>query len=153
MGSIFYIERNGQKYAYESTSVRVPGRKNPKTMKTYLGKVDPETGEIIPKESRSRPKEEYAKHYGAVKALDGIQKQMGIFEDLDAVFATMAPNMMGAAMALAMNPSAMDSLHYTVEGSVIKDRRSLRRDRRDDGHHGQVLRQTHSEESGFLLFP
>ena len=121
MGSIFYMERNGQKYAYESTSVRVPGRKNPKTVKTYLGKVDPETGKIIPKESRSRPKEEYAKHYGAVKALDGIQKQMGIFEDLDAVFATMAPNIMGAAMALAMNPSTMDSLHYTVEGSVIRE--------------------------------
>ena len=34
MGSIFYMERNGQKYAYESTSVRVPGRKNPKTIKT-----------------------------------------------------------------------------------------------------------------------
>ena len=121
MGSIFYMERNGQKYAYESTSVRVPGKKNPKTVKTYLGKVDPETGKIIPKESRSRPKEEYAKHYGAVKALDGIQKQMGIFEDLDATFTTMAPNMMGAAMALAMNPSTMDSLHYTVEGSVIRE--------------------------------
>ena len=39
MGSIFYIKRNGQKYAYESTSVRVPGRKKPKTMKTYLGKL------------------------------------------------------------------------------------------------------------------
>ena len=83
MGSIFYMERNGQKYAYESTSVRVPGRKNPKTIKTYLGRVDPETGKIIPKESRSRPKEEYAKHYGSVRFLDGIQKDMRIFEDLD----------------------------------------------------------------------
>ena len=46
MGSIFYMERNGQKYAYESTSVRVLGRKNPKTIKAYLGKVDPETGKI-----------------------------------------------------------------------------------------------------------
>lgn len=126
MGSIFYMERNGQKYAYESTSVRVPGRKNPKTVKTYLGKVDPETGRIIPKESRSRPKEEYAKHYGAVKALDGIQKQMGIFEDLDAVFTTMAPDMMGAAMASAINPSTMDSLHYTVEGSIIRETYRMR---------------------------
>ena len=126
MGSIFYMERNGQKYAYESTSVRVPGRKNPKTVKTYLGKVDPETGRIIPKESRSRPKEEYAKHYGSVRFLDGIQKSMGIFEDLDAVFTTMAPNIMGAAMALAINPASMDSVHYTVEGSVIKETVKLR---------------------------
>ena len=126
MGSIFYMERNGQKYAYESTSVRVPGRKNPKTIKTYLGKVDPETGKIIPKESRSRPKEEYAKFYGTVDFLDGIQKDMGIFEDLDAVFTTMAPNIMGAAMALAVNPTSMDSVHYTVEGSVIRERMKLR---------------------------
>ena len=30
MGSIFYMERNGQKYAYESTSIRVPVEKIPK---------------------------------------------------------------------------------------------------------------------------
>ena len=126
MGSIFYMERNGQKYAYESTSVRVPGRKNPKTIKTYLGRVDPETGKIIPKESRSRPKEEYAKHYGSVRFLDGIQKDMGIFEDLDEVFTTLAPNIMGAAMALAINPTSMDSIHYTVENTVIRETMKLR---------------------------
>lgn len=126
MGSIFYMERNGQKYAYESVSIRVPGKKNPKTVKTYLGKVDPETGKIIPKESRKRPEEEYAKFYGAVQVLDGIQKGMGIYEDLDAVFTTMAPNIMGAAMAMAINPTSLDSLHYTVEGSVIKEKYRLR---------------------------
>ena len=107
-------------------SIRVPGKKNPKTVKTYLGKVDPETGKIIPKESKKRPEEEYAKFYGAVQALDGIQKGMGIYEDLDAVFTTMAPNIMGAAMALAINPTSLDSLHYTVEGSVIKEKYKLR---------------------------
>lgn len=126
MGSIFYMERNGQKYAYESTSVRVPGRKNPKTIKTYLGRVDLETGKIIPKESRSRPKEEYAKHYGSVRFLDGIQKDMGIFEDLDEVFTALAPNIMGAAMALAINPTSMDSIHYTVENTVIRETMKLR---------------------------
>ena len=126
MTSIFYMERNGQKYAYESKSIRVPGRKNPKTIKTYLGKVNPETGEIIPKDGRKRPEEEYAKYYGAVRFLDEIQKDMGIFEDLDAVFSTMAPNIMGAAMALAMNPSTMDSLHYTIEGSTIGETLKLR---------------------------
>ena len=126
MGSIFYMERNGQKYAYESTSVRVPGKKNPRTVKTYLGKVDPETGRIIPKESRKRPDEEYAKFYGTVHALDGIQKKMGLFEDLDSVFIGMAPNIVGAAIALTINPTSMDSIHYTVEGSVIKEKLKLR---------------------------
>ena len=51
---------------------------------------------------------------------------MGIYEDLDEVFTTMAPNIMGAAMALAMNSSTMDSLHYTVEGSTIGEAMKLR---------------------------
>ena len=126
MGSIFYMERNSQKYAYESTSVRVPGRKNPKTIKTYLGKVDPATGKIIPKKSREAPEEEYAKFYGSVRFLDAIQKRLGIFDDLDSVYTTMAPNIMGAAMALAINPTSFDSLHYTVDGSVIKETMKLR---------------------------
>lgn len=120
------MEGNGQKYAYESTSVRVSGRKNPKTIKTYLGKVDPETGKIIPKEVRKAPSEECAKFYGSVNLLDKVQDELGIFDDLDSVFTTMAPNIMGAAMALAINPTSFDSIHYTVEGSVIKETMKLR---------------------------
>lgn len=37
----------------------------------------------------------------------------------------MTPNIMGAAMAQT-DPSAMDTLHYTVEGSVIRERLKLR---------------------------
>lgn len=124
--SIFYVERNGQKYAYESVSKRIPGKKNPKTIKTYLGKVNPETGKIIPKVTRCQPKEEFAKFYGAVQALDGIQSQLHLYDDLEKAFTTMAPNIMGAAMALAISPTSFDSLHYTVEGSIIKEKYNLR---------------------------
>ena len=72
MGSIYYVERNGQKYAYESVSRRVPGKKNPVTDKTYLGKVDPKTGEIIPKESKKLPSEEHVWRYGCVTLLDKV---------------------------------------------------------------------------------
>ena len=145
MASIFYIERNGQKYAYSSKSVRVPGKKNPKTIKTYLGKVDPETGEIIPKDARSRPKEEFAKFYGAVQVLDAVQQRLGIYEDLNAIFTTMAPNIMGAAMALAISPSSMDSIHYTVEGSIITEKYKLR------GSLSPSVISTLSEELGGLM--
>lgn len=50
---ISYIERNGRKYAYTCTSRRVPGKKNPVSKMTYLGVVDPESGEILPKKSRT----------------------------------------------------------------------------------------------------
>jgi len=126
MSSIFYMERNGKKYAYSSKSVRVPGKKNPKTIKKYLGKVDPETGKIIPKCARNRPCEEFAKFYGAVDVLDAVQQRLGLYDDLYTHFGPMAPNIMGAAMALAISPSSMDSIHYTVDGSIIKEKYKLR---------------------------
>ena len=46
---ITYTEINGRRYAYTCTSERVPGKKNPVSKRVYLGIVDPETGEIIPK--------------------------------------------------------------------------------------------------------
>ena len=51
MSSIVYRtdEKTGNKYAYESRSFRDPVTKKVKTKKTYLGRVDPLTDEIIPK--------------------------------------------------------------------------------------------------------
>lgn len=126
MGSIFYMERNGQRYAYESTSRRVPGRKNPVTEKVYLGKVDPETGRIVPKEPRSRPRVEYAKFYGNVCVLDHIQKELGILDDLEAVYPDIGGNIMGAAMSQVIDPSSFDDVHYVVDGSIIRERLKLR---------------------------
>lgn len=51
MSSIVYHtdSKTGNKYAYESKSYRDPVTKKVKTKKTYLGRVDPVTDEIIPK--------------------------------------------------------------------------------------------------------
>jgi transposase len=126
MGTIFYLERNGQKYAYEATSRRIPGRKNPKTENIYLGKVDPETGKIIPKKSIKRPSEEHAKHYGSVLLLDFIQKEMGILEDLFEMFTGLEGNIMGAAMSQLIDQTSFDNIHYVVDGSIVKERLKLR---------------------------
>ena len=47
MPSVIYRTQNGVKYAYESRSYWDPVKKAPRTKRTYLGKVDPETGEIV----------------------------------------------------------------------------------------------------------
>lgn len=51
MSSIVYHtdSKTGNKYAYESKSYRDPETKKVKTKKTYLGRVDPITGNIISK--------------------------------------------------------------------------------------------------------
>lgn len=126
MGTIFYRERNGQKYAYEATSRRVPGRKNPKTDNVYLGKVDPATGRIIPKKPMKRPAEEYAKLYGAVHLLDAVQDGMHMLDDLNEAFYGRGSNILGAAMSQLIDPSSFDDVHYVVDGSIVKERLKLR---------------------------
>ena len=56
MSSIIYItdKKTGNKYAYESFSYRDPETKKPKTRRVYLGRIDPYTGELIPKAPKGR---------------------------------------------------------------------------------------------------
>ena len=51
MSSIVYStdKNTGNKFAYETYSVKDPTTGKAVTKKKYLGRVDPETGEIIPK--------------------------------------------------------------------------------------------------------
>ena len=47
MPSIIYRTQNGSTYAYRNVSYWSKEKKAPRTRRTYLGKVDEETGEII----------------------------------------------------------------------------------------------------------
>jgi len=124
--SIFYLERNGQKYAYQSTSRRVPGRKNPVTEKIYLGKVDPETGEIIPKQARAPLKEEYVKDFGTIAVLDKVQSDLGLFQDLEACFPDVADKIMAAAVSQCKDATPFSDIGDVVEGSTISEIYHLR---------------------------
>ncbi|MBR3242017.1 MAG: hypothetical protein IKF90_04855 [Parasporobacterium sp.] len=57
MPSIVYQtdKKTGIKYAYESTSYWDKEKKQPRSRRKYLGKVDPETGEIIPCKKEDNP--------------------------------------------------------------------------------------------------
>ena len=56
MSSIIYItdKKTGNKDAYESVSYRDPDTKKPKTRRVYLGRIDPCTGELIPKAPKGK---------------------------------------------------------------------------------------------------
>ncbi len=51
-------KKTGVKYAYESVSYWDKEKQQPRSKREYIGKVDPETGEIIPKKGRRVPSEE-----------------------------------------------------------------------------------------------
>ncbi len=57
MAIVKYKNQSGRIYAYESTSYWDPDKKQSRPVRKYLGRVDPETGEIIStKGKRGRPK-------------------------------------------------------------------------------------------------
>ena len=56
MSIVKFKNQSGVTYAYESVSSYDPKTKQSRPKRTYLGRVDPETGEIIPtKGKRGRP--------------------------------------------------------------------------------------------------
>lgn len=57
MATIVYQidKKTGTKYAYSSEPYWDKNVKRPRSKRTYLGKVDPETGEIIPKKDAKFP--------------------------------------------------------------------------------------------------
>ena len=60
MSSIVYQidKKTGAKYAFESVSYWDKDKKQPRSKRKYLGKVDPETGNIIPSRGKSSHSEE-----------------------------------------------------------------------------------------------
>ncbi len=60
-------KKSGVKYAYESISYWDKEKKQPRSKRKYLGRVDPETGEILPSRRKKNP------------ATDGGQGQAALY--------------------------------------------------------------------------
>ena len=86
MSSVVYqIGKNGTKYAYESESYRDPITRKPRSKRTYLGRVDPDTGMIIPKaENGKRNRSKTGKYEGQLPSdfLQEMQQQKHQIADL-----------------------------------------------------------------------
>ena len=120
--AIVYEERGGKKYAYECTSKRVPGKKHPVSSKRYLGAVDPRTGEIIPK--KVAPRREFtgkvhAKNYGSVLAVNKVQEDLRLGEDLDRAYGNLGRDILVLAMAQAIVPGPFMDSELTLQDSFI----------------------------------
>jgi len=123
-------ERNGKKYAYESTSRMVDGRK--RTLTKYLGVVDPVTGNVLEKRPRKTKAEREAvkqemiipegicsREYGAAYFLDGVQGRIGIRDDMLASFGPFGNIVMGLVMAQALAPGAFCDIENTFERTFV----------------------------------
>ena len=133
---ITYVERNGRRYAYTYVSARVPGKKNPVTRTTYLGVVDPETGEIVGKRERRDPDEPRlfdggfkVRDLGDVLVADACARRLGLPDDLRRFFGDHGDIILALVLAQAIRPSGMDGTLTTIGSSSIPEVLGIGRER------------------------
>ena len=72
-----YDKRSGLTYAYESKSYWDKEKKTSRAKRTLIGRVNPETGEIIPTDGRNKtPKEEKVKEPDYKKLYEKAEKKI-----------------------------------------------------------------------------
>ena len=103
MATIVYQtdKRSGITYVYQSVSYWDKEKKQSRARRTLIGRVDRETGEIVPTDGRNRKKQDvkvpakrgpraaeiaHRSFYGATYLLDAIGEQLGITHDLKQCF-------------------------------------------------------------------
>ena len=94
-------KRSGITYAYRSVSYWDKEKKQSRARRTLIGRVDKETGEIVPTDGRNRKKKEgndpvkrekeavgeaQRSFYGATYLLDAIGEKLGLIHDLKQCF-------------------------------------------------------------------
>jgi len=124
---VFFVQRGNKKYAYKSTSKYVKGQKYPKTVNEYVGILNEDTGEIIPKRKKLTSVTDIesdnlrCKKYGAAYLLKEIAENNGLREDLFDVFGSDGDIILASSMAQAMTGGAFSSTEDAMDGSVVRE--------------------------------
>lgn len=87
-------KKTGITYVYESTSYYDKEKKQSRPKRKLIGKIDPETGEIVPTTPRTAPKKNKKpetqtfrqKHYGSRFLFQKIANKLNLFTGLQSVF-------------------------------------------------------------------
>ena len=122
MATIVYQtdKRSGITYAYQSISHWDKEKKQSRAKRTLIGRVDKETGEIVPTDGRNRKKQDekvpaklgpkatemaHRSFYGATYLLDAIGEQLGIIHDLKQCFPDTYKQILSIAYYLILEDS------------------------------------------------
>ena len=158
--------RSGITYIYESISYWDKEKQQSRAKRTLIGKIDKETGEIVPTDGRGKNrvrKKESEKSttkitasrryfYGATYLLNEISRKLGIEEDLKASFPKTYKQILSVAYFMILeDPSPLtrfekwDSLHKHPYGQPISSQRSsdLFANITEDGKNSYFTRQKH----------
>ena len=148
MPSIVYQKdkRSGLTYAYESIAYWDKEKQQSRAKRTLIGRLDPETGEIVPTDGRRRKKKEESavstrgpkafeqvarSFYGATYLLDRVGEKLGITEDLKKCFPDRYRQILSIAYYLILEDKSplyrfekWSSLHQHPYGKDIPSQRS-----------------------------
>lgn len=121
-------------YAYQSTSTSVNWKK--KTVNTYLGRVDPETKELLPKKRAPRfkgkdakiaqentilqPDGPYIGEYGGTYLLHLVQTKSGLGEDLCRSFGPAGKTILAIALAMTLSRPIFAGVEDAMERTWIR---------------------------------
>jgi len=137
-----YDKRSGKTYVYDSKSFREKGAKHPKSVRTLIGRLNMQTGEIEPTDGRGKKQKPTLinevpaectsrKYYGATYLFDEIGKKLGIDKDLKACFPETYDQILSIAYFLALEDNSplyrfgkWDILHKHPFGENIPSQRS-----------------------------
>lgn len=109
-------KRSGHTYFYESISYWDPEKKQSRAKRTMIGKLDPNTGEMVPTDGRMKKKKEKKEpmpplseirrvFYGATDVLAQLAKDVGLFDDLKAIFPEDYNSLLSLAYYLVLAPT------------------------------------------------
>ena len=139
-------KRAGITYAYDSKAYWDPQKKQARSQRTLIGRLDAQTGKIVPTDGRMRKAAQDSKavkqgpipaskkartFYGATYLLDAIGEQVGITEDLKRCFPETYKQILSIAYYLVLeSDSALyrfekwGALHKHPYGKDISSQRS-----------------------------
>ena len=97
----FIVEQKVGKntYLYEAESYWDPEKKQPRQKRKYLGKKDPQSGEVIPPRRRSTPR--FARDFGHVFVLRQLAEEVGLARCLEEGFGADGEQILALAIYLA----------------------------------------------------
>jgi transposase len=139
-------KRSGITYAYKSISYWDKERQQSRARRTLIGRVDDQTGEIVPTDGRNRRNKEKTPNakpgpvpfvettrlfYGATYLLDAIGERLGVAEDLKKCFPKTYQQILSIAYYLILEDKSplyrfekWSSLHKHPYGKNITSQRS-----------------------------
>ena len=126
MADNFIVEKDGKKYVYRSTSFYDNQTKRKRTVSEYVGRIDPETGELIEKKSKSRSlqsshNESQVRNYGACHAFVSISESCGIRDDLHTAFGMKGDYLLAEAISLILTGGPMYYIEPEMETNMSRE--------------------------------